>query len=282
MLAALEAKTRRLHKILDSIKLMQLVKITDRDLLIRVAIMVTTVVVYLTTLLLVYPIEIRDKILHGERMSVCEWHETGETGTKVLLLFEVCALFLVGRTAWSLRATNAVYNESKFIGAILYGAVLLIGGYLLSELIAAHALRFMVQCYLITAMALLVVSTLMLPKFFHICAGALYHPDSLTCDSITFSSSLLTKADLRRARAFLRKFGYRVTRKASSSMSQSRELRRTRNSSFFFGFRRIFTASLSSYNENDEDAVDDKLESQTEGSVSAFSGFRRMLSHSKE
>lgn len=251
-----------------------MVKITDKDLLIRASAMVALVGAYLAALMLLFPMAVKAKIVSGERMSVCEWDDSAETAYRVLFLVEVGALFMVGRTAWSLRTTNAVYNESKFVGAILYATVLLIAGYLFCDLIAGHALRFIVQCYLVTAMALLCISLLMIPKLLVICAGTLYHPDALSCDSITFSSSLLTKADLRRARTFLRKFGYRVTRKAAASMS--RELRRTRNSSFFFGFRRIFTASMSSY---DDEGDAEKVESQT--SMSVLSGFRRMLSHSK-
>ena len=111
MFAALEAKTRRLHVIQQSIKQLKRVKITDRDLILRVSGMTLFAVVYLTVLVLVRPIEIRQRVINRERMLICEWNETAETMYKLLFAFIVVALFMIGRISWSLRATNKLYNE---------------------------------------------------------------------------------------------------------------------------------------------------------------------------
>ena len=111
MFAALEAKTRRLHVIQQSIKQLKRVKITDRDLILRVSGMTLFAVVYLTVLVLVWPIEIRQRVVNRERMLICEWNDTAETLYKVLFALIVVALFMIGRISWSLRATNKLYNE---------------------------------------------------------------------------------------------------------------------------------------------------------------------------
>ena len=115
MFAALEAKTRRLHVIQQSIKQLKRVKITDKDLILRVSGMTLFAVLYLTVLVLVWPIEIRQRVISSERMLVCKWNDTAETLYKVLFALIVVALFMIGRESWSLRTTNKLYNEYVYI-----------------------------------------------------------------------------------------------------------------------------------------------------------------------
>ena len=87
------------------------VKITDTQLLIHVAVVVSLVVAYLTVLVLIFPIEIKEKIVNSERMQRCEWGHSAKTAYRLLFVVELLALFLIARLSWSLRTMNEVYNE---------------------------------------------------------------------------------------------------------------------------------------------------------------------------
>ena len=124
MFAALEAKTRRLSVIQQSIKQLKRVKITDKDLVLRVSGITLCAVVYLTVLVLVWPIEIRQRVINRERMLICEWNDTAETLYKVLFALIVLALSILGRESWSLRATNKLYNELSILRNISTASLL--------------------------------------------------------------------------------------------------------------------------------------------------------------
>jgi len=210
MFSALEAKTRRLHVIQSSVRMLKRVKITDSDLVLRVLAMTALAVGYLTALVMVWPIQIRERIVHRERLTLCEWDDTASTLYSVLFGFIVVALFMIGRVSWALKETNEVYNESVYIGLILYGTTLLIAGYLGVAMVDDGSLRIALESLLATFLVVLVVGTLMLPKFGPILKGTVYHPDSLKFDTVAFSTSLLNKDDVRRMRQYLRKFGYAI------------------------------------------------------------------------
>ena len=106
MFAALEEKTRRLATIQINIKLLKSVKITDFQLMLRIGAVLSLVIIYLTVLVAVYPIEIKERIVNRQRKAMCEWDEGAETAYVALVAAEVVALLMIGRLSWSLRTTN--------------------------------------------------------------------------------------------------------------------------------------------------------------------------------
>lgn len=106
--------------------------------------------------------------------------------------------------------TQEIYNEQSSIEFIIYGTVLIVAGYLIADLFVEGVNANMTHSIFITMLVLLIILTLMTPRFAPIMRGTVYCPDSLTFESITFSNSELTKEDVRRFRRFVRKFGYDV------------------------------------------------------------------------
>ena len=106
MFAALEEKTRRLATIQQNMKLLKSVKITDFSLVLRIGAMLLFVISYLTVLVVVCPIEVTERIVDRQRLSVCEWDKNAETAYVALIAAEVVALLMIGRLSWSLRTTN--------------------------------------------------------------------------------------------------------------------------------------------------------------------------------
>ena len=149
----------------------------------------------------------------------------------------------------------------RWIGCILFCTVLILAGYIMAGMLEPASTRFIVESYFVTASVINVIAGLMVPKFLPIWHGTIYNPDSLQYDSVSFSSSLLSKDDLRRMRKYLRsafifslffflcviclfggtfrKFGYKVYKKGESSMAMyDIDEARTRQESMFNLLRR--------------------------------------------
>ncbi len=94
------------------------------------------------------------------------------TFTFIILIFEFCFILWGARIAWSLRAVNPQFNESKHIAVILYHTfliVLLIGIFFILLNINPHILRILWMGVWLLMIAF-AVSVLMIPKFrFVIC-----------------------------------------------------------------------------------------------------------------
>ena len=215
MFGSLGAKIWRLSVIHENIKLLRSVEISENSQMKRIGVVLLLVMGFLTILVLVFPIEVQMSIVNGNRTKMCQWDGSAETAYNMLLLVEGLVFFFVARTAWSIKSVNDVYNEHKWIGSTLLGAVLIIAGYLIVGLLGQSDTTLIVQSLLISMLVMLVTSLLMLPRLRIIWLDAEYQPDSFEHDSLTFASSLLTKKDLHRMRSLLRKFGYRVIKKDS-------------------------------------------------------------------
>ena len=212
MFSALEAKTWRLHCIQEGTKSLKRVAIRDKDLFVRIAITTLVVALSLTVLFAVFPLEMQQDVADGTLISQCAWQQHATSMYYALLFTEMSALFMIGRFAWSLRTTNEVYNESKFIGAIILGTVLLIISYVaVNELVRDESSKLAAQSVLVSLLVLTVLCVLMLPKFVPIMQGTKYVPDSLQQRVLSFSASSLSKSDVRKMQRHLRKFGYSIS-----------------------------------------------------------------------
>ena len=213
MFGPLVVKIWKLSAIHENIKLLRTSEITEKTQMNRIAIVLVVIVGFLSILVLIFPMEIRRNIVDGERTKMCEWDGSAEKAYGGLILMEALGIFLVARTAWSIKSVNDVYNEHKWIGSTLLGAVLIIAGYLILGLLERSKTVIIYQSMFIGVLVILVISLLMIPKFRIIWQCKEYHPDSFEYNSQTFASSLLTKKDLKRMRSLLRNFGYHVIKK---------------------------------------------------------------------
>ena len=211
MLGTLGAKTWRLQKRHESIKTLQQCDIADLNLLIRIGIVFLLILGYLTIILLVHPIEIKQTIVNRQRKTMEQWD--GDTLYRGLLLVEALAVCVIGRRALSIRGTNSVHNEHRWIGCIMYIAVFIIGGYLVVDLSGKDANSYGIKSILVSLMTLFVISLLMIPKIVIQIQGTRYIPDEFDYDSITFSTTLLTQEDFERISNYLRRFGYELRKK---------------------------------------------------------------------
>ena len=186
-------------------------EIAHRCLVLRTIGIVVFVTVYVSLLLFMFPMETREKIESGQKLTVCEWNESANTAYQALMSIEIVALFLMARLGWLLERQNAIYNESLYISVINLSAVFIVSGYLVAEHMKQTASSIVIQSYLVTLLVVLVISLLMVPKLLVIIlSDKEYEPDHFESDSITFSSSVLTKEDVRAMRRLCRKHGYHI------------------------------------------------------------------------
>lgn len=213
MFGPLVVKIWKLSAIHENIKLLRTTDITEKVQLVRIGIALLLITGFLFILTRIFPMEVRMSIVKGERTTMCEWDGSAETAYNVLLMVEALGLFIVARTAWCIQSVNPQHNEHKWTGSSLFGAVVIIIGYLIVGLWTMNSTTIIVRSMLISVLVMMVISLLMMPKFRIIWLDEDYQPDSFEHDSISFASSLLTKRDLKRMRSLLREQGYRVIKK---------------------------------------------------------------------
>ena len=222
MFGSLAVKIWRLSVIHENIKLLRTINITEKTQIRRIGIVFLLLIGFLSSLMIIYPTDVRMNIVNGERTTMCEWDGKAETAYGVLLVLEALGLFLVARTAWSIKSVNDVYNEHKWIGSTFLFAAVIVSVYSGIDMLETSDSTIIIQSMMMSVLVMLVISLVMMPRFCIIRQGKEYQPDSFEHDSISFASSLLTKQDLKRMRSLLRKFGYRVVLKGSrGSLTES-------------------------------------------------------------
>merc|ERR1712096_35320 len=229
MCGSIMVKTWRLNKYIVSAKQYRVpTKISDFECLVRVSVVVVIVIVYLACLLGAYPMTVGNEVvIDGVVYKECLWHNDLKIAYQILVAVQTLKLALVAMDAWNLRNIGEQFNESKFIGIILYHNTVLVGMILVVDELTMLApnIRFVITNLLVTVLVFVIALILLTPKFVNIWKGVEFsdafsifkeHKDS---DELVIKKSAMSKADIMKIKKLLKNYSYDVVKRVSANDS---------------------------------------------------------------
>lgn len=229
MCGSIMVKTWRLNKYIVAAKQYRVPgKISDLQCFVRILTVCFIVVSYLTIILALFPMEVGDEVvIDGVIYPDCLWSDEFKISYQILVALQTLKLALVAMDAWNLRNIGQQFNESKFIGIILYHNVVLVGAMLIVEELTMlnPNVRFVITNLLVTTLVFIISFILLIPKFINIYRGVEYSDKmsifatNADSDQLVIQKSQMSKVDILKIKKLLKSYGYDVVKRKSANDS---------------------------------------------------------------